>query len=125
MIKFRHKGSFNHVEKFFNHVRGAGYLNKVASYGELGVSALSASTPKRSGATASSWDFEIEGGKDNTKISWLNTHQNEGVNIAVLIQYGHGTGTGGYVPPTDFVNPAMKPVFEDIENAVWKEVTIK
>jgi hypothetical protein len=123
MAIFRHRGNFNHIEKFFNHVRGAAYLNILDKYGQEGVNALSASTPVDSGKTASSWTYEIQHSKSATRISWLNTNVNQNVSVALILQYGHGTGTGGYVTGIDYINPAMKPIFEHIAEEAWKEVT--
>lgn len=92
-------------------------------YAQMGVNALSAATPKQDGSTAASWGYEIvdEGGR--VVIYWTNTDQNKGVYIAVILQFGHGTGTGGYVAPTDYINPAMRPIFDQIAEAAWREVT--
>lgn len=122
MIRFKHRGNFNNIEKFLNKVSGSSYLNILDQYGQEGVQALSSATPKDSGITASSWDYEIERGADTTRISWFNTNVNENVNIAVILQYGHGTGTGGYVQGRDYINPAMRPVFDKIAEQAWKEV---
>lgn len=92
-------------------------------YGEAGVEALAKATPKDTGVTASSWYYEIENTKGGVIINWLNSNVNDGVVIAVIIQMGHGTGTGGYVKGTDYINPAMKKVFEDIANSLWEEVS--
>lgn len=123
MISFTHRGNFYKIEKFLNKVRGAGYLNKLAKYGQEGVEALAAATPIDSGKTANSWTFEIFGDASKTVISWLNTNVNNHVNIAVILQYGHGTGTGGYVEGRDYINPAMRPIFDRIAEEAWKEVT--
>ena len=123
MIRFTHRGNFNHVEKFLNRVSGQEYLNVLDACGQMGVEALRAATPVDSGKTASSWTYEIEHGADTTGIHWLNTNENKGVNIAIILQYGHGTGTGGYVQGRDYINPAMKPVFDTIADEVWKVVT--
>jgi hypothetical protein len=93
------------------------------SLAQRGVSALEAATPKDSGLTAASWDYEISIKNGAVKITWLNTNTSDGVNIAVILQYGHGTGTGGYVSGTDYINPALQSVFDDIANEVWKKVT--
>ena len=95
-------------------------LNK---YAQIGVDALSAATPKDSGETASAWGYEIERDATGYSIHWTNDNINKGVNIAVILQYGHGTGTGGYVQATDYINPAMAPIFEQIANDAWNEVT--
>lgn len=124
MLKFTHKGNFNKIEKFFIRMSGAQYLNILEKYGREGVAALSAATPVDSGETASGWTFEIERGSSSTTISWSNTHSNDGVNIAVILQYGHGTGTGGYVQGIDYINPAMARIFDNIAKQAWKEVTM-
>ena len=123
MIKIVHRGSFNNIEKFLNRVRNRNYLNVLDKYGQIGVQALSESTPVDSGETAHSWNYEIERTKDRTTISWVNTNVNQGVNIAVILQYGHGTGTGGYVRGRDYINPAMRPIFDSIAEEAWKEVS--
>lgn len=123
MITFRHRGNFNKIEKFLNTMKGAGYLNQLDKYGQAGVNALAAATPVDSGKTASSWTYEITKTADRTVISWHNTNVNDNVNIAVILQYGHGTGTGGYVQGRDYINPAMRPVFDNIAESAWKEVT--
>lgn len=91
-------------------------------YGELGVKRLQDLTPKDTGETASRWSYTIEDDGKKCTLSFLNDAQNNGIPIAILIQYGHGTGTGGYVPPNDYINPAMEPVFKQIANDAWKEV---
>lgn len=122
MVKFKHRGSFNNIEKFLNKMTDRDYLNVLSSYGEAGVKALSAATPVDSGLTAQSWTYEIERTKEKTTISWLNTNVNDNVVIAVILQYGHGTGTGGYVQGRDYINPAMRPVFDKIAEQAWREV---
>ena len=123
MISFKHKGNFNRIEKFFNEIKGAGYLNKLAKYGQMGVDALAAATPVDSGKTAMSGTYEISSENGVTTIAWMNTNINKNVNIAVILQYGHGTGTGGYVKGRDYINPAMRPIFDQIAQEAWKEVT--
>jgi predicted Zn-dependent protease len=91
--------------------------------GQRGVDALSAATPVRTGKTASSWAYRIGHEKGRYFIEWYNTHIEEGVNIAVIIQYGHATGTGGYVTGINYINPALEGVFNDIAADVWREVT--
>lgn len=92
-------------------------------YGKIGVEALRKETPKDSGLTADSWYYEIKENKGSTTIEWNNSHVNKNVNIAVIIQTGHGTGTGGYVKGIDYINPAMRPVFQEIADNLWREVT--
>lgn len=123
MIKIRHRGNFNNLERFFNKISNKEYLNVLDKYGEIGVDALRKSTPVDSGATAESWTYEIEHTRDATKISFLNTNFNKGVNIAILLRYGHGTGTGGFVQGRNFIDPAIQPVFDEMAEALWKEVT--
>ena len=91
-------------------------------YAQQGVSALASATPVDSGATASSWGYEIARSGQGATIYWTNTNSNQGVVIAVILQYGHGTGTGGYVQGRDYINPAMRPVFDQIADAAWREV---
>ncbi len=123
VITFTHKGNFNKVERFLNKVSDKSYLNVLDKCGQMGVESLAANTPVDSGLTANSWTYEIERTSGTTTISWLNTNENKGVNIAIILQYGHGTGTGGYVQGRDYINPAMKPVFDEIAELAWREVT--
>ena len=92
-------------------------------FGKEGVSALKAATPSRSGETAASWNYEVTRTGNSWKITWTNSHVNNGVNIAVILQYGHGTRNGGYVVGRDYINPAIRPVFDKITKKAWKEVT--
>lgn len=92
-------------------------------YAQMGVSALASATPVDSGQTASCWGYEIEMSGEDATIYWTNTNQNKGVYIAVILQYGHGTGTGGYVQGIDYINPAIRPVFDKIAEEAWREVT--
>lgn len=92
-------------------------------YGDLGVKALASMTPRDTGLTASSWYYDIEQSRDTITINWKNRNVNKGVLIAAVIQYGHGTGTGGYVEGIDYINPAMRPVFQQIAEDAWREVT--
>lgn len=123
IVIFKHRGSFKHTERFLNAIKGARYLNALDRYGQIGVEALAAATPVDTGKTAASWTYEIERTPNQTTISWLNTNVNDNVNIAIILQFGHGTGTGGYVQGQDYINPAMRPIFDNIAEAVWKEVT--
>ena len=123
MVTFKHVGNFNRTERFLNRLRGAKYLNILERYGQEGVRALSSATPVDSGKTANSWTYKIERTPSRTIISWLNTNVHEGANIAILLQYGHGTGTGGFVQGRDYINPAMQPIFDTIAQEAWREVT--
>ena len=123
-IKFKQKGNFSKTEKFFERCKNLFKLGILDKYGREGVNALSMATPVDSGKTASSWRYEIENTNGNLSIVWVNDEvTREGTPIAVLIQYGHGTRNGGYVQGRDFINPAIKPVFDKIANELWKEVT--
>ena len=123
MITVRHEGSFNNIEQFFNRVLKRDYLNIIASYADKGVEALKAATPSDSGETAEAWGYIIESGNGITTVSFTNSHVNDGVNIAILLIYGHGTRNGGYVQGNDFVTPALEPVFRDLADKMWREAT--
>ena len=120
MIVINHKGNFNKVEKF---LRKPFSINLFAKYGREGVAILSSVTPIDTGKTASSWDYRVEFTKTNIKIVWTNSNIVSGVPIAIIIQYGHGTRNGGFVQGRDYINPAMRPVFDRISSDIWKEVT--
>lgn len=122
MIKVSHKGDFSKTERFLNAMKGERYLNKLADYGKKGVEALSQATPVDTGLTAASWDFQIEKSREGTDLSWVNTNVKDGFNVAMALQYGHGTGSGVYVAGRDYINPAIKPVADKISEGVWKEV---
>lgn len=117
------KGDFKKTKNFLESVTKRDIYSSVERYAQDGVSALSAATPVDSGETASSWYYEIEKTGSVWSITWMNSHSNQGVPIAIILQYGHGTGTGGYVAGRDYINPAIKPVFDKIADGVWKEVT--
>ena len=121
-IKFTTKGSFKNTERFFNKAKRFKMEKLLHRFGKAGVRVLADATPKRSSLTASSWTYEIERTGGNYTLSWLNTNMNNGVSIAILIQYGHGTGTGGYVPGIDYINPAMKGIFDELSETIRKEV---
>lgn len=123
MITVKQKGDFKKTENFLRRMANQDFMKRLDSYGERGVRALSAATPVDTGTTAASWGYEIKRDGKKTEIVWTNSNENDGVNIAVIIQYGHGTGTGGYVQGIDYINPAMRPIFEEIAEGVWKEVT--
>ena len=122
-IKITQKGDFSNIEKFFNKVLNREYLNVVSKYAEKGLDALKNATPKDSHKTAESWNYVIESNDKETSITYINTNVNKGVNIAIILQYGHATRNGGYVQGIDYINPALKPVFEEIAVKLWEEVT--
>ncbi len=122
MISFKHRGNFNNLEKFFRR-KSKNYEPVLHKYGKIGVGVLSSATPVDSGETASMWGYEVFIGKNSFGISWTNSNIVDGIPIAVLIQYGHGTGNGGYVSGRDYINPAIQPVFDRITSELWAEVT--
>lgn len=122
-ISFESSGSFNKTEKFLQKMLKLDIDKLVDSQAAKGAAALSASTPKDSGRAALSWRHEIKKTANSVTIYWVNTDVENGYPVAVMIQYGHGTGTGGYVLGIDYINPTMRPVFEDIAQTVWKAVT--
>lgn len=122
MIRITSKGDFDNTFRFLKKMSNFKVNKILDKYGAMGVSALAAATPVDSGLTANSWGYEISVGKEGATIHWTNTSQNNGVYIAVILQYGHGTGTGGYVQGRDYINPAIRPVFDKIAEEAWMEV---
>lgn len=122
-ITIKHKGDFHNTEAFFDNAQKFDILPILKKYGEMGVEALSIATPKRTGLTAASWDYEIEVGNNTASIFWINHNENKNVNIALILQYGHGTGTGGYITGIDYINPVTKAVLDQLADEAWKEVT--
>ncbi len=123
-IKFVQKGNFSKTFKFFERCRNLFHVGVLDSYGREGVAALSMATPVDTGEAASSWRYHVTIGKDTMSVEWLNDSvTKDGTPIVILLQYGHGTGTGGYVVGRDFINPAIQPIFDKIADALWKEVT--
>lgn len=123
MIQFKHHGSFKNTEGFFKKAKEAKYRRILEKYGKAGVEALASATPKESGKTASSWSHEVVQTPMGYSVFWSNNNINKYVNIALILQYGHGTGTGGYVQGRDYINPAIRPIFDKIAEHAWKEVT--
>jgi hypothetical protein len=123
MISASSSGSFKKTESFLHFLQTDKMFGGLPAGGRRGVDALARATPRDTGLAAHSWGYEIEHKKTNHTIWWINTDLEGGVNVAVLIQYGHGTGTGGYVPPRDYINPAMRPIFDELSDGVWREVT--
>ena len=122
-VKFEVSGGFTKTERFLNRMNRREYLNVLDEFGRDGVQALRNATPVDSGATAEAWDYEIKRTRNYTEIVWTNSNVNDGVPIAVILQYGHGTGTGGYVQGRDYINPAIRPIFDKIAEKAWKVVT--
>ena len=123
MISFRHKGDFHKLTNYLEKAKESIKLGNLDKYGREGVMALSANTPVDSGLTANSWYYIIENKKGSASITFCNSNINDGVPIAIVLQYGHGTGTGGWVQGRDYINPAIRPIFDRIADEAWKEVT--
>ena len=123
MISFESSGSFQNTERFLKRMKQGEIFRELDRYGQMGADALASATPLDSGETASSWGYEIQRSGKSFSISWTNTNTNGSVNVAIILQYGHGTGTGGYVQGRDYINPAIRPVFDKIADGVWKVVT--
>lgn len=122
MIKIKHKGNFKRAQKFLNAMSKREYMATLRAYGERGVEALRNATPKDTGRTSESWSYEIRNESNGYSIYWKNSNRNDGVNVAILIQYGHGTGWGGYVKGIDYINPALEPIFANMADELWREV---
>ena len=122
MISVKHKGDFSNLERFINVVLKRDYLNILAEYGKRGVEALRAATPIDTGLTRDSWGFEIVSGVNKTSIRWTNSNIQNGVLVAVILQYGHGTRNGGFVQGIDYINPAIQPIFKQMANEAWEKV---
>ena len=123
MIKFRQKGDFSKLSKFLERAKEVVHIGNLDKYGQEGVAALSSATPVDTGNTANSWYYEIENKKGSVKISFCNSNIQNGVPIAVILQYGHGTNNGGWVQGRDYINPAIRPIFDKIADDAWREVT--
>ena len=123
MISIRHRGDFSKTMRFLSRAKDMDAIAILNKYGQEGVSALASATPVESGETANSWYYEIEGSRSSATITFLNSHVNKGVPIAIILQYGHGTGTGGWVQGRDYINPAIQPIFDKIADEAWREVT--
>ena len=123
MITFRQRGDFSKFNRYLERLKEAVKLGDLNKYGRQGVQALSSATPIESGETANSWYYKINRTKESVAITFHNSNIQNGVPIAIILQYGHGTGTGGYVEGRDYINPAIQPIFDKIAEDAWKEVT--
>lgn len=124
MISFRHRGNYSKASRYFSRLKEAAKLDSILNkYGQEGVSILSSATPVDSGLTSRSWNYEVESSSGSAKIIFTNSNINKGVNIAIILQYGHGTGTGGWVQGRDYINPAAQTIFEKLAEEAWREVT--
>lgn len=123
MITFKHKGNFDKTTAFLTAAGKGDYLRGLERYGELGVQLLKAATPRDTGKTAESWNYSISRTKNGIALNWNNTNLNKGISIALLIQFGHATSQGYYVQGVDYINPALKPLFDTLGKQLWEEVT--
>lgn len=123
MIQIRQSGDFKKTEKLLKKSFGRDYLSVLEKYGQQGVAALSAATPIDTGLTSISWCYKIIQNEGTISVVWENSNIQKGINIAIILQYGHGTKNGGYVSGRDYINPALKPIFDKMAAAAWKEVT--
>ena len=123
MITFRQKGDFSKLTRYLEKVKSVVKLSDLDKYGKEGVAALASATPVDTGLTASSWSYEIKHGNGTVSISFKNSNIQNGVPIAIILQYGHGTRNGGWVQGRDYINPAIQPIFDKIANEAWREVT--
>jgi hypothetical protein len=123
LIKIIQEGDFSKTMRFFNRVLRKNYRNIIADYANRGIEALQKATPEDSGKTADSWNYEIIDGDGMTTLYFTNSNTQNGVTVAVLLIYGHGTRNGGYVEGIDFVTPALRPIFQELADKIWKEAT--
>lgn len=123
MIGFRHKGDFSKTSKYLNGIRQRNFVNILEKYGREGVEALASATPVDTGVTAKSWDYKIEQKNGTISLIFTNSNIQNGIPIAVILQYGHGTRNGGWVQGRDYINPAIQPIFDNIVKQAWGEVT--
>lgn len=123
MITFESSGDFRKTESFLSKISKRDIFAALDKYGRAGVAALASATPVESGITAASWSYEVSSSRGSHSITWTNSHTVGGTPLVILLQYGHGTGTGGYVRGRDFINPAVQPIFDKIADEVWKAVT--
>lgn len=123
MIGVNVEGKFPKTERFLKNARWQYLLQILKVYGEKGVAALASATPVDSGLTAASWYYEIRNTTTGVKLIFCNSNSNKGVPIAIVLQYGHATGSGGWVEGRDYINPAIQPIFDEIAKSMWREVT--
>lgn len=122
MISLTSRGSFNNIDAFLARMKARNIFDALGVYGQLGCDALASATPTDSGLTADSWTYKVKASRGVYSIVWHNTNLVSGIPVAILLQYGHATGTGGWVEGLDYINPALKPIFDKIANDVWEKV---
>lgn len=123
MITFRQKGDFSKLTRFLERAKESVKLGDLDKYGKEGVAALASATPVDSGITANSWYYEIENKNGSATIRFNNSNLQNGIPIAIILRYGHATGTGGWVEGRDYISPAIQPIFDEIAEKAWREVT--
>jgi hypothetical protein len=123
MLTFSQSGDFSNTERFLKNVANDSFFANLDSYGKAGVQALADNTPRDSGKTAQSWGYKVIRSRTNPGIEWYNTNVNDGTSVAILIQYGHATKSGGYISGRDYINPVIRPIFDKIAADIWKKVT--
>lgn len=124
-ISFREKGDFKRLNSFFQKAKDLFNLSDLDKYGKAGVEALQKATPKDTGETAASWSYEITRSNDVIRLSFYNSNIQNGIPVAILLQYGHANRNGGFVEGIDYINPSLKPIFDEIANSAWKDVVGK
>lgn len=123
MISVKHKGDFSKTLRYLGKINNAIKNFDFDKFGRAGVDALSSATPVDTGLTANSWSYNVKRGSGKIVIEFLNKNIQNGVPIAIILQLGHGTGTGGWVEGRDYINPAIQPIFDEITENAWREVT--
>lgn len=123
MISIRHKGDYAKLTRYLEKLKSTARVSVLDKYGKAGVEALSSATPVDTGLTASSWYYKVEHSNNSATITFCNSNIQNGIPIAIILQYGHGTGNGGWVEGRDYINPAIQPIFDKIVDDAWKEVT--
>ena len=123
MISFRHKGDFSKLTRFLERAKEVVRLGCLDKYGREGVAALASATPVDTGLTADSWYYKITNDGQSAKVTFYNSNIQNGVPIALILQYGHGTRNGGWVQGRDYINPVVQPIFDKLANEAWREVT--
>ena len=123
MLSVKSEGNWKKTLGWLDEVSSVGIYSGLDRYGKMGVDALASATPVDTGSTASAWDYRIIRNRRGATIEWTNSNTPGGTNVAIILQYGHGTGTGGYVAGRDYINPAIRQVFDKIATEVWKKVS--